>query len=467
MTFKNKNVTIMGLGLHGGGLGAARYMARKKANVLVTDLKSKEELQGSLDKLKDFDLEFRLNDHKKEDFQKADLVIKNPAVPWDSPYLEAARAAGTKIETAISIFFKETPSECIGITGTKGKSTTASLIYEIVKEKREGVFLAGNIGKQALELLPKLTERSLVVLELSSWQLEGLAREKISPHLSVVTNVFSDHLNRYRDFSEYKQAKKSIVSFQKNKDFAVLNYENKHSREFAQKTDAQVVFFGQKRAKEETPDSFAAYLDGNDIFYQGEKLLDKNEIALKGKHNIFNALAALSCVSVYDFPSQLCEKVLRDFEAPEGRLEFLETKKGLAVYNDTASTNPEATIKAINTLSESKDEPLFLIAGGADKDLSYSELAEVIEKKVDHLFLLAGEASDKLSANLSSDFQEERAEKYFENLDSLLSRVLKIKEKLRPEKRAKLLFSPGAASFNMFKNEFKRGEKFVEALRQL
>lgn len=458
----------MGLGLHGGGVGAAKYIAKKGAEVLATDLKTEEELESSLEKLKDYDLDFVLGKHRKKDFQSADVVIKNPAVSWDSPYLKEAQEAGAEIETAIGIFFKETPSECIGVTGTKGKSTTASLIYEILKRDKDEVFLAGNIGRQALNILPELSKNSLVVLELSSWQLEGLSRDKLSPHVSVVTNVFADHLNRYQSFSDYKQAKQGIVSFQGKKDYAVLNYDNEHTRQFAQKTEAGVIFFGQDLAGQEMERvNLGAYLQEGQIFYQGEKLMEKGEVSLCGRHNLFNILAALSCVGLYDIDPELAREELIRFEPPEGRLQLVGTKRGLEIYNDTASTNPRATIEAINSVKGGRQDRLVLIAGGEDKDLDYSELADEIEREVDYLFLLAGGASRKLSSRLSPEFCEEKEEKYFEELENLLGRVLKIKENFWPNKKVKLLFSPGAASFNMFKNEFDRGRKFVKALKAL
>lgn len=467
MNFEDKKVIIMGLGLHGGGVGAARFMAERGARVVVTDLKSKSELSSSMSKLEDYDLEFVLGAHREKDFKKADLVIKNPAVPWDSSYLKIAQDSGARIETAVSIFFKECPCECIGVTGTKGKSTTASLIFDILKKEKDRVFLAGNIGKQPLDLLSKLKEDSLVVLELSSWQLEGLGRENISPHVSVVTNVFSDHLNRYRSFAEYKEAKEIIISHQGKDDFAVLNYEDEITQKFTKRALAQVLFFGSDLSDKVAKPKRGAYFKGNNIFYRDKKILKMDEVPLRGKHNLYNIVAALSCVAIYDIGSESARRALLDFEPPEGRLEPLGSKRGLEVYNDTASTNPQATIEAIDTIRESDDDCLFLIAGGVDKALNYSKLAEAVEGKVGYLFLLSGDASEKLSSNLSSEYKEKQKEGGFKDFENLLERVLEIKKDLCPNNKVKLLLSPGAASFNLFKNEFDRGRKFVDAIEDL
>ena len=210
--FKNKKIVVMGLGLHGGGVGVARFFAKQGARVLVTDLRKKAELKESLEKLKDWPIKYVLGKHRSEDFKNQDLIIKNPAVPNQSKYCQIAQRNGIPIETDIGLFFELCPAPIIGVTGTKGKSTTASLIAQILKSakggKRPKVVLAGNIRTSVLDQLPRIKKNSRVVLELSSWQLEGLAKHKKSPHLAVMTNFKPDHLNRYQNLKEYFQAKK-------------------------------------------------------------------------------------------------------------------------------------------------------------------------------------------------------------------------------------------------------------------
>jgi len=210
--FKNKKVVIMGLGLHGGGVGVAKFFCKQGADVLVTDLKTRKQLKESVDKLKGLSIEFVLGKHRQEDFINTDLVIKNPGVPRDSFYLKIARKHKIPIKTDIGIFFDLCKVPIIGITGTKGKSTVATLVYLFLKTKYPNVILAGNIGISPLEIFSKINKKSKVVLELSSFELEDL---KKSPQVAVITNLFPDHLNRYKNFKSYIKAKESIFKYQK------------------------------------------------------------------------------------------------------------------------------------------------------------------------------------------------------------------------------------------------------------
>src|SRR3989338_8381995 len=233
MTYhKNKKILIMGLGLNEGGAGTARFFLKQGANVLVTDLKTKKELWPSIKKLLAFKkvcgkkcclLKFALGRHRKKDFKSADLIIQGPCVANDSSYLAIARQNRIPIDTDIGIFFENCPAPVIGITGSKGKSTTAALIYNILKQKFKDVILAGNIGKSPLDYIGSIKPTTKVVLELSSWQLEGLARHKKSPHIAVITNMLKEHLNRYKSFRHYAAAKALIFKYQKEGDFLAVS----------------------------------------------------------------------------------------------------------------------------------------------------------------------------------------------------------------------------------------------------
>jgi len=197
---KNKDVTVMGLGSLGGGVNTVKFLTKHGAKVLITDIKKASDLEESLQQLKGLkNIELVLGHHRNEDFIDKDFIVKNPGVPQNSPYLRVALEHGVPIETDLSLFFKLSPARSIGVTGTKGKSTTASLIYELLK-KNYSVFLAGNIGKTSLDILAKLNANSLVVLEFSSWQLQDLEPFGVSPDVSVVTNIYPDHLNRYLNY---------------------------------------------------------------------------------------------------------------------------------------------------------------------------------------------------------------------------------------------------------------------------
>jgi len=246
--FKNKKITIMGLGLHGGGLAVTKFLARMGAKITVTDLKNEKQLKPSIERLKAFRIKYVLGQHRLSDFQKADLIIQNPGVRRDSIYLKAARKNKIPIETDLSLFLKLCLAKnIIGITGTKGKSTTTALIYKILKKFRADSVLGGNIRISPLEFLKKIKKETPVVLELSSWQLEGLAEHKLSPNFAVITNVLIDHLNTYKGFNDYRQAKELIFKFQKANDVLVLNKDNKETKAMAQKSKSRIFWFSKNK----------------------------------------------------------------------------------------------------------------------------------------------------------------------------------------------------------------------------
>ena len=410
--FKNKKVTIMGLGLLGGGVGVAKFFCQQGAEVLVTDSKTKRQLKESVDKLKGLSIEFVLGKHRKEDFINTDLVIKNPGVPADSPYLKIAKKHKIPIKTDVSIFFDLCQAPIIGITGTKGKSTTATLIYLLLKKKYNKTFLAGNIGISPLEILSKITEKSKVVLELSSFELEDL---KKSPHIAVITTLFPDHLNRYKNFRKYIEAKKPIFKYQKKNDILILNYDNPEVKKLASEAPSKVLFFRNSCIS-----------------------------------------AALAVAKLFKISKKDIKKVLSNFKGVPNRQELIAAKKGIRYINDTTATTPQSVILAINTFKKRfPNSGIILIAGGLDKNLNYKNLAEEIKRNVSSLILLPGTASNKIKRELGS---------FKINWARSMKEVVKKAVSLA-QKGDIVLLSPGAASFNLFKNEFDRGEQFKEAVK--
>jgi UDP-N-acetylmuramoylalanine--D-glutamate ligase len=241
--FKNMKVTVMGLGLHGGGLAVAKFLAKGGAVVTVTDVKTAKQLEKSIKQLKGYKTRFVLGKHELADFINADMVIKNPGVHGRNKFLDAAQKHKVKIETDLSLFFQLCPSaKTIGITGTKGKSTTTSLVYQIVKAYKKDAILGGNIRISPLDYLKKVKPTTPVVLELSSWQLEGLKDIKVSPHYALVTNVLRDHLNTYNGMADYAAAKALIFKAQKPEDLVVLNKDNDYTRAMANRQ--KLSYFG-------------------------------------------------------------------------------------------------------------------------------------------------------------------------------------------------------------------------------
>ena len=410
----------MGLGLLGGGVGTVEFFVKQGADVLVTDKRNPEELKESLAKIKRFPVKLILGKHRKEDFKNCDLIVKNPAVPNNSPYLKIARKNNIPIKTDIDIFFDLCKTPIIGITGTKGKSTTATLIYLLLKTKYPNTILAGNIGISPLRFLSKLTNlptgqagKSKIVLELSSFELENL---KKSPKIAVITTIFPDHLNRYKSFKDYIRAKKTIFKYQKKEDILVLNYNNPYTRTFALSAPSKVYFFKDS-----------------------------------------NVLAALAVAKIFKISKKNIKKVLSNFKGIPNRQELIAIKRGVKYINDTTATTPQSTILAINTFKKRfPDSKIILISGGLDKRLNYKNLAKEIQKNVDYLVLLPGTASNKLKKKLK------KFRIYFANsMEKAVSMAKKI-----AKKNDIVLFSPGAASFNLFKNEFERGEKFCKAVKK-
>ncbi|MEA3272262.1 MAG: UDP-N-acetylmuramoyl-L-alanine--D-glutamate ligase, partial [Patescibacteria group bacterium] len=344
--FKNKKVLIMGLGLYskGSGISAARFFVKQGARVTVTDLKKRRELTSSIKLLKDLKIRYVLGKHSVKDFKEADLIIKNPAVRKESKYLKISKEWGIQVETDVSMFFKLCPADVkiIGVTGTRGKSTTCSLIYELcrgLERLQFNVFLGGNIQNSPLNFLEKLNKESLVVLELSSWMLESLQRK--SPQIAVITNVMPDHLNTYKSMKEYIKAKALIFKYQNKDDVAVLNYDNKICREMGRGIKSRKIWFSLKRKSSKS------------------KLLKFSK--LLGEHNKYNVLAAITVAKIFKISDKTIKSVLKKFKGIPSRLEFVREVGGVRYYNDTTATTPDATLAGLRAL---KSKKIVLIAGG-------------------------------------------------------------------------------------------------------
>lgn len=438
--FNGKKVVIMGLGLYpqGSGISAAKFFARRGANVLVTDLKSRKELANQIKLLRGFKIKYVLGKHSRSDFKDADLIMKNPGVRAESKFLKIARENKIPVETDVSLFFSLCPAKIIGVTGTRGKSTTSSLIYEILNSAGEDVYLGGNIQVSPLNFLEKLNKDSLVALELSSWMLESIESSKVSPPIAVITNVMADHLNTYAGMKEYARAKSLIFKFQKSKDLAILNFDNEITRKMGESVKAKKIWFSLRKK--------SAGLD-----------LAKNTI-LPGEHNLYNALAAVIVVKHLKISDSIIKKVLKDFKGIPNRLEFIHELGGVKYYNDTTATTPDATLAALKFF---KDKNIVLIAGGADKNLEFKELAKILQNAVKVLILLPGTATDKLRKDLAE---------MGENIEPIAAKSMKeavLKARELSQSGEIVLLSPGAASFGLFVNEFDRGGKFVKEVKNL
>lgn len=458
---KNKRITVMGLGLHGGGIGTVRFLSEAGARVTVTDLKSKEELAPSLEKLKDLkNITYIFQQHRPEDFTNTDMVIKTPPAPWSNKQIKLALENKIPVEVDSSLFFKLCKNPIIGITGTKGKTTTASLIYEILKLAGKNPVKVGIGQTSVLDKLKNLKKDSIVVFELSSWRLSALGKYKMSPQIAVITNMYPDHLNYYKSMEDYIADKKNIFLHQIRESSCVINGDNEITKKFEGEIKSHLIKFSKNKISE----GKSVYLDNGMIYLNDgvdeKKIIDAKEIKLKGEHNLENVLAGIATSWVAGAEIEVIKKAVQEFSGVPHRLELIREIEGIKYYNDTAATTPEATISALNSFSE----PIILICGGSDKNLNMAELGKAICKRIKGVVFLKGQSTDKLISEMKkidicSDVESFKIVESMEKAVELAKSI--------SEKGDTILLSPGASSFGLFVNEFDRGNKFREAVEKL
>jgi len=453
--FKDKKVTVMGLGLLGKRIGDIAFLAEQDAKVLVTDLKPSIALRPSLQKLRKYKgIKYVLGKHRMEDFENKDFILKGQGVTLDSPYIEHARKKGIPIEMDESLFAKLAPDvKIIGVTGTRGKSTTTLLIYEILssfakasagRRKVGNVYLGGNIkGTAALPLLKKVKKGDTVVFELSSWQLQGFAEAKISPHIAVFTNFMPDHMNYYQNdpsislragLKRYFGDKAFIYKFQKKGDFIVLGPSMKGLVKGAK---SKIVNANLNNI----PKSW--------------------NLNLKGSHNLENTACAVEVARIIKIKDSIIKKAVENFKPIPGRMELVKSVRGIDIYNDTNSCTPEATEVALQTLGSFPHvrhvgKNIILILGGSDKNLELKNLIKDIKKYTKAVVLIPGEGTKRLVKKLGGKHETGK------NLEDIVKKSLGL-----ASRGDIVLFSPAFTSFGMFNNEYDRGDKFMEIVKTL
>ncbi|MFA5070085.1 MAG: UDP-N-acetylmuramoyl-L-alanine--D-glutamate ligase [Patescibacteria group bacterium] len=454
---KNKKVLVMGLGLHGGGVSVVKWLVKQGAQVTATDLKIKKDLLPSLAKLKAFKVKYVLGRHNLEDFRKADLIVQNPGVPANSQYLIAAKKAGVPIENEATLFFRRCPAPILAVTGTKGKSSLVSLLFHVLKSKFKDTVMAGNIRDVLmLDVLPKIKKNTKVILELSSFQLEGLAGLKRSPHIAFFTNIMRDHLNRYGTMPVYINAKLNMIKFQNSNDFAVLNADNAYTRRFAKETKAKVFWFSLN--KKVSP---GAYREKNWLIFtdghKKEKVLPLDKLDVLADYQREQFLAGLIAGKLFGLSNGIIFEGLKSYKGLHDRLEFIKEINGIKYYNDTAATMPEAAISALKALGNSKRKNIVLLAGGANKNLVFQGFCRHIVRYCKAVILFKGQASLIIAKQLGKKIKHE----VVKSMEEAVGRAVKLSQK-----GDIVLLSPGAASFGLFKHEFDRGEQFKKCVKQ-
>ena len=430
---RDKKAAVLGLGVEGKDL--ARFLVSRGALVTIFDQKNKNELD-----LEDIDVKrVRFVTGEKYlsgDFGQYDVIYRSPGVYRYKKELVRAEKSGVEISSALKLFMDLCPARVIGVTGTKGKGTTSTLIYEILKADGRDAYLVGNIGVPYLGILDKLNANSWVVMELSSFQLIDLTK---SPHIGVVLNITKDHLDWHKALTEYIDAKKNIVRYQDGEDFAVINKDYKVSRSFGKDAGGDVVYFS-----------------GRDIL----KIFDPNKFKLRGEHNWENIAAAASACKAVGISEKVIKRAVYAFGGLEHRLEFVVKHGGVSFYNDSFSTNPEPAIAAVKSFSE----PITIILGGYDKGLDYGNLGLVISKKENvKNVVLIGDTADKIKKALLKA-------KYKGSLVELgkagMREIVNVAFENTP-KGGVVILSPASASFDMFADYKERGKKFKEEVKRL
>ncbi len=451
----SQKVLVMGLGLNYGGEAAVQWLSRHGAKVKVTDKKTKSQLAPTLRRLRSLHLEYTLGHHHRADIKWADFIVQNPGVPSTAPELQYAQKLGKPIVNEASLFFQHVPGPVIGVTGTRGKTTTTLLIAHILKAAKFPAIAAGNLREvPMLSIIDRLKTKNWAVVELSSFQLENLKNIRQSPHIAVWTNLLVDHLNRYASLSAYAQAKSQIIRYQQKSDFAVLNADSAVVKKMSKLTSAQIIWFSAHGPIGQ----WSIFLKEGKIFERKGRrttlLASLKDFPLAGNHQVHNLMAALAAARAANVPLKVFPRAIKTFPGVRDRQELIRTWRGHQWINDTTATTPDGTLAALNVFPSG-----VFIMGGTDKKLNYRKLTSYLQRQPVPLVLLPGTATEIMRRQL----RRYRAPLF--EVDSMTAAVRRAATLAQPGQT--IILSPGAASFGLFRHEFDRGDAFRRAVQQL
>lgn len=432
VALKGKRVTVVGLGRFGGGIGVTRWLCSQGAEVTVSDQATHDQLKDSVRQLEGLDVTLHLGGHDEADFLQADLLVVSPAIPPQAPLLVQARDAGIEQTTEINLFLERCPAPVVGITGSVGKSTTTSMIGAILSKKYT-VHVGGNIGKSLLEDLPKIQNDHVVVLELSSFQLEALPQIGTSPHIALVTNLAPNHLDRHGTMQAYGDAKKNIFRFQDSQDVLILN-----------QADAEVA-------------SWKSEAHGMVDFFWPED--EPFELSVCGTHNQTNAQAAWAVARRMGVDRQTAQDALLEFSSLPHRLQLVAQRNSIRYFNDSKCTTPDGAIVALESFPP---RTTVLIAGGYDKGTSFDQLGQCIAHRAKAL-LLIGATTERIQQATQACQDGELP--VIETASSL-AHAVELASSLA-ESGDTVLLSPACASYDMFTNYEQRGNEFTRLVREI
>jgi len=448
MDLQNKRVLVVGLGK--SGVASALFLKERGARVTVSDTKSPDQLRDEIPVLLDHGIAVETGGHGERTFRGQDLIVVSPGVPVDAPPLVQARASGEPVIGEIELAAQHLPGPIVAITGSNGKTTTTTLTGKILLAGGLPALVGGNIGTPAISLVAEAKPETVVVLEVSSFQLETI--QTFRPKVAVVLNVTPDHLDRHRTFQAYVDAKARVFENQQSSDFAVLNEDDQTCVALGNRTRAQVFWFSRKKEVKQG----AWVRDGQILFREGSgqhEIMLASEIPLKGAHNVENVLAAVCAGALMGCSAESIRKAVRDFKAVEHRLEYVATVKGVEYYDDSKATNVDATIKAL----ESFPANIHLILGGKDKGSDYTVLNDLLRQRVKRVYTI-GAAAQKIESHIKGATDIVHAE----TLDNAVRRAAAV-----AQAGDIVLLAPACASFDQFQSYNHRGRVFKEVVHSL
>ena len=445
---RGKRVAVLGIGVSNRPL--IRLLLSYGLSVVACDKTPRAELEDEVLALEAAGAELRVGPDYLENLT-ADVVFRTPGMHPENPALVRLRQQGSRITSEMEAFFSLCPCDIIAVTGSDGKTTTTTLIAEILRQAGRTVWVGGNIGQPLLDRIPEMTASDLAVVELSSFQLMDMTH---SPKVAVVTNLAPNHLDVHKDMAEYIHAKEQIYLHQKPGDRLVLNYDNEITRRFAEKAVGQVTYFSRQGQP-----SGGVWLEGDTIYAQGRAVMTRQDILLPGIHNVENYMAAICAVAGYVSDEDI-RAVARSFGGVEHRIELVRELQGVRYYNDSIASSPTRTMAGLHSF----DQQVILIAGGYDKHISFAPLGPEIVQHVKRL-ILCGATADKIRAAVlaAPDYAPGRPE--ITEVQTLAEAVTEAKNAAKPGDV--VLLSPACAAFDQFKNFMVRGQTFKTLVRDL
>ena len=448
MDLNNKRVLVVGLGK--SGVASALFLKEHGARVTVSDTKSEDQLRDEIPVLLDQGIAVETGGHGERTFRGQDLIVVSPGVPVDAPPLVQARASGEPVIGEIELAAQHLAGPIVAITGSNGKTTTTTLAGEILAAGGFPTVVGGNIGTPAISLVGRATHQTVVVLEVSSFQLETI--QTFRPKVAVILNITPDHLDRHRNFQTYVDAKARIFENQQGSDFAVLNEDDATCVTLGDQTRAQVFWFSRKKEVKQ-----GAWVRDGQILFHGasgqREIMLVSEIPLKGAHNVENVLAAICVGALMGCKSEQLSSAVRNFKAVEHRLEYVATVQGVDYYDDSKATNVDATIKAL----ESFPANIHLILGGKDKGSDYRVLNDLLRARVKRVYTI-GAAAEKIESHIKGAAEIVHAE----TLDNAVRRAAAV-----AQPGDIVLLAPACASFDQFQSYGHRGRVFKEVVKSL